>query len=214
MNSHQQLCQGNYGDDCYNASVDIDPRPRETIPYANPAKSSHRFLNIIAVAGAFLVLGLFYIGLAPGVQGFAFNYTKRIPLHRAIARALSISIYDVLNDRHAGRMLWFLPVAAGFCAAFVLLRGRRSKLAAALLASVLPALFLRPFAMIRYLPELTLHLLPASILGQCDGEEWSEGQISWAAMGGWTSFWWLISLAMLVSIVLWRRIPIARSTTP
>jgi hypothetical protein len=171
------------------------------LPYATTARESYRRINLVVAVGSGLLLAGFYIGLAPSVGGFAFDYTKRIPIWEAVTGVVRVSPWEVLNDFHTQRLVWFLPIGMMVAVSFVLGRWRRAKLVISVAAVVLPLVVIgRAFGRIVLLPFLVPQFMGA-LIGLADGEDWSEGMIAMGAMGAWMIFWSLIIVALTINVI-------------
>jgi hypothetical protein len=177
-----------------------DPSPAPVLPYGIPAPPpSHRRINRATVIGSALLLLAFYIGLAPGVGGFAFDYTRRIPIWEAVTAVVRVPPWEVATDTHTSRFVWFVALAAGGCAGFVLCRPPWAKVVIAFASAVVPVLAVRgAVRLLVHLPMVLPEFLGA-LVGRADGESWSEGMVAWGAMAAWMVFWALIGSALIVA---------------
>jgi hypothetical protein len=180
----------------------MDEPAIEVLTYAAPAPHrGNRRLNAVALIFGTLVLGLFYLGLVPSISSFAFDYTKRIGLPTAVSGVVRVPPWKLLADPYTSTKVWFIPLALGALIAFVIAGRPRTKLilaAVALGVSVVGGSHLILFSPIAF-----FFIAPAAVLGQCDGEDWSEGMVAFAALGGWIILWALIIVGLLWA--QWRR---------
>ncbi|HEY7116536.1 MAG TPA: hypothetical protein VH475_08120 [Tepidisphaeraceae bacterium] len=174
----------------------------EVLPYAAATRQrGGRRLNAVALIGGALVLCLYYLGLVPAMSWFAFDYTKTIGLPTAVREVIKVPPWKLVADPYTSVKVWFIPFAVGALVGFVVARRPRAKL---ILAGVaLGVSVLGGSSMMLVSPIAFFIIAPAAVLGRCDGEDWSEGLVAYAAMGGWIVLWTLIMLAMVWA--QWRR---------
>ena len=167
----------------------------EVLPYAAPAAQSHRRINAVVALGSLLVLCLFYLGLVPLMSSFAFDYTKDIPLQEAVAGVLKVPPRKLLTDPYTFPIVLFIPFAVAALVVFILGRSPQAKLFMAGVAIGIPLVCGSP--MLVASPVLFVMVVPAAVLGRCDGEDWSEGMVAYGAVGGWMILWTLTTVGLL-----------------
>src|SRR5688572_2519818 len=151
------------------------------------------------VATSLFVLMLFLLGLPP-LSG-ALDYTRNIPMGEAIGYAWAKGVRGTLDSVDMIRVAMFAPTAVAALMAFLCLQGVRQQRIAVAVNVVLPAVWLGlfwPFLVVAGPPFLL-----AALAGRCDGEDWSEGFVSYAAAASWTTLWLAVALAL--AGVKWRR---------
>lgn len=169
----------------------------EVLPYAAPRRPKYFGLNVAVSAVSVVLLGIFYVGLAPSISSFAFDYTRDIPLSEAIGGVTRVSPRALLTDVYTSREVYFIPAAVATLAAFVLVRRRRWKLGVALFAIGFPVFLVRNLQFYFASPIAFFLAVPAALLGRCDGEDWSEGIVAVGAIGGWIILWAFVAAGLL-----------------
>lgn len=180
------------------------------LQYATPSQRSQwipppTWLNWSVGVLGLLILFLFLLGLPP-LAG-AVDYTRQISLSEILAYAWTKGFRGTLGTPYVVGTAVFAPLALMGLVAFLCLRGVWPQRIVLVLNVSLPAFWLA-----FYLPILMLvgpPLLVSAILGQCDGETWSEGFICWAAVGTWSTLW----LAVTIVLFVVRRRKVAHSRT-
>lgn len=172
------------------------PRPdSKVLSYAAPARRDDRRINLAAVVASTSLLALFYLGLVPAQSGFAYNYTRDVPLGEAVATALTAPPLTLFTDPHTAGFVWFIPLALVGVAAFALTSTRHLKLVIAISTAMVGIVGCgKLFA---FAPILFFAVVPIALGGGCDGEDWSEGMVAFGAAGGWMMLWWLIVMLLL-----------------
>lgn len=161
----------------------------------NQKPNKKRRLEIAAAISTVAILAVFIIGIA-GIPTVTFNDPQ--VSHADAASAISqLTISDLKSDHIARPLILFPPLAIVLYLFFVFTSApwRWLGIAAAVL---LPLLFLDPgraIAQFLYLPFIALALTPGLIQGSLDGEDWSEGFVTWVAMGWWLLMWLGITAA-------------------
>jgi hypothetical protein len=165
------------------------------LQYAVPRPAPPLWEKWAAAAGSVPILAMFLLGLPP-LAG-SLDYTRDIPLSGAVAYAWRLGVSGTLRSRSMIYTAMFAPAAIAGLVTFLCVRGvwpRRVTIAANLL---LPALWLGP-----YLPIVALVgpvVLWLTVFGQSDGETWSEGFVSYTAMGTWSLLWAAVAILLLVA---------------
>jgi hypothetical protein len=170
---------------------------RNVLAYAAAAEAPRSFRRINGVAGVFsgLLVCLFYVSLVPLAESFAYN--RRIPLWEAVGSAFGCSPLKFFGNPYVGRLVWFVPMAAGVAVVFIMVRGARAKLVVAGIAVLMVAAVVEHSAFWMMSPPIFLMSVPRALIGQCDGEEWSEGFVTYGVIGGWTILWLLLGAALV-----------------
>jgi hypothetical protein len=169
----------------------------EVLPYAAPRRRRYTGLNIAVAAASVVLLAIFYVGLAPSIASFAFDYTRNIPLSEAITGVTRVSPRALLTDPYTMPQVYFMPTAIATLAAFVFLRRSPRKLAVAVFAIAFPVFLVRNVAFYLFSPVAFFLAVPAALLGRCDGEVWSEGIVAIGALGGWMLLWIVVAARLL-----------------
>jgi hypothetical protein len=169
--------------------------PRKAVEWVPPP----RWLRCAVIVVALFIIAMFLLALPP-LSG-AVDYTRNIPLHEIIEYAWATGVRGTLDSASMVIMAVFAPVAVAGLLAFQFLRGVVAQRVVIGVNVGLPALWLLP-----YWPTFVVvgpPVLLAAVAGQCDGEDWSEGFICYAAAASWTTLWLAVALALLV--MRWRR---------
>ena len=145
------------------------------------------------------ILLMFLLGLPP-LSG-AVDYTRNIPLSEIIGYAWATGIEGTLHSASMVRIALFAPTAIAGLLGFFFLRGVALQRITLIMNVCLPAAWLAAFWPIFIV--IGPVILLSAIAGQCDGEDWSEGFICYAAIASWTTMWLAVALAMLV--MKWKR---------
>ncbi|MGN6370299.1 MAG: hypothetical protein ACTHN5_18750 [Phycisphaerae bacterium] len=171
----------------------IQPHPPSPLPYATPPTarpplSAPLWLKIALLPPSLFLLAVFLIGLPP-LAG-AIDYTRTFTLTEVLR-------YDAahLTDALGAPSSTFAPLATLTLLLFLLnARLRRITL---ITNVVLPLLYLGPYFpfMLRDAPQSLL----SALTGRADGETWSEGFVSLAALACWTPLWLTLALTLALS---------------
>ena len=160
--------------------------PRDAAEWALPP----RWLRYAVIVVALFILTMFVLGLPP-LSG-AVDYTRNIPLHEIIGYAWARGVRGTLDSASMVFMAVFAPVAGAGLLAFLFIPGLASQRVVIWLNAGLPAVWLLPLWPI-FIVVGPFTLL-AAMAGHCDGETWSEGFVSLAAAGSWTTLWLAVAL--------------------
>ena len=186
-----------------NELQNVAPDPG-VLAYATPTTAAlwlppPAWLKRGVVAASLFILTLFLLGLPP-LSG-ALDYTRNIPLGEVIEYAWAKGVRGTLDGVDMIRVAMFAPTAGAGLVAFLCVRGAALQRVAITVNVVLPAVWLGPLW-----PVLVVAgppFLVAALAGRCDGEDWSEGFISYAAAASWTTLW--LAVALVLAGVKWRR---------
>lgn len=181
------------------AAVPKSPPPPETgvLPYASPIARAPwipppRWMKVIAVVGSILVLFMFALGLPP-LAG-ALDYSRDIPIIEAIGYAVQQGVAGTLGDSSMVLLATFIPCAIIGLILFLLLRGHLPGRIVLLTNILMPAIWMHLFWPL--IVAMGPFLLVSAILGNQDGETWSEGFVTYSAMGSWSALWIAIAAGL------------------
>ena len=172
------------------------PRPPAQSRAATFAGSRmKRYVNIVVAVIAPILLVMVLFGIIASLT-VPFSHTA-VPFRTALGSLVLVSMSNLFGCLP----FWFVPIAAGLLATFLLCSREAVRIAIAITSFVLPMLFLDPsraIAQFLFLPFVAVSTTIGMFAGSLDGETWSEGFVGLEAAAWWSMLWSVVLVAELV----------------